>query len=143
MPPFPTVTCKLSKFNGSGLTSIGGPLVGKIIYWYNTECSSTSGTGCTMGTVVESPSSLPAEVVNTTSGNGVIKVTKPFLNVECAGPVAFKCTYTKPVMEFTLTGGAHAKINTSSGLTRTAGTCPVSATFTASYEIPGNRRRCS
>jgi hypothetical protein len=132
MPPFPTVTCKLSKFNGQGFTSSGGPLIGKIGYWYNTECSSTTGTGCTMGTVVESPATLPAEVVNTVAGNGTIKVSSPVLGVECAG---FKCTFSKPVMEFALTGGAHAKITANTTVSKTSGTCPITATFKANYEI--------
>jgi hypothetical protein len=130
----PTVTCTSSKFNSQELKSAGGPLLGKLSYWYNLGCSGTEATGCTMGTVVESPSSLPVEIVNTSGGNGTIKVTKPLLNVECTSP-KFQCTFTKTTMEFTLTGGAPAKIDTTSILTKIAGTCPSTATFNATYLV--------
>jgi hypothetical protein len=134
MSSLPTVTCTTSKFNSQELESSGGPLIGKLSYWYNEGCSGTEATGCKMGTVVESPSSLPVEIVNTSGGNGTIKVTKPLLNVECTSP-KFQCTFTKATMEFTLTGGAPAKIDTTSALTKTAGACPSTATFKATYSV--------
>lgn len=134
MPPFlPTVTCKLSKFNGSEFTSAGGPLVGSLSYWYNEECAPK---GCTMGTVVESPSSLAAEIEATSGGNGTIRVEKPVLKVACTGSSNFSCTYTKTVMEFPVIGGSHAKVSTSSTVTKVSGAvCPNQATFKANYEI--------
>ncbi len=135
----PTVSCSVDKF-GPELKATAGAMIGKVWIWYGLSCTPASGAAkCEVGSIqnAEDPP-VELEAVGKGNGAGVVRGT-PTWKVECSGgsPASYVCVFSKPTMEFTVTGGTRAELTFNQTLNRAVGSsiyCPATAKFEANYE---------
>lgn len=130
-----TITCTESTVSGKVTEEDGSPMKGQITSATFAKCSAGI-LNCSM-TMLNLPYGASVEWSSEDDGTAVIEegekgqitatvVCAPFIN----------CTYATGAVELSAEGGATGKlIATEEALTKVAGSCPVEATWTATYDV--------
>lgn len=135
-----TVECSKSATSGKTTSGAAPSVSGVIENLSFSECKTTSGTNCTVGTALSLPYS--ASITATGSGNGKLVVTKgggggnPGATVTCLGVI--ECTFRTPSATLNVLGGnpAVAKAEGIELTERSGLICPAKeAKWTAEYAV--------
>jgi hypothetical protein len=135
-----TVECSKSSTSGKTTSGAGASVTGVIEALSFSECKTTSGTNCTVGSALSLP--YNASITATGGGNGKLTVTKgggggnPGATVTCLGVI--ECTFRTPSATLTVLGGNPAVAKAEGiELTERAGLiCPAKeAKWTAEYAV--------
>jgi hypothetical protein len=135
-----TVECNKSVTSGTTTSGAGASVSGVIENLSFSECKTTSGTNCTVGTALSLP--YNASITATGSGNGKLVATKgggggnPGATVTCLGVI--ECTFRTSSATLNVLGGnpAVAKAEGIELTERTGLICPAKeAKWTAEYAV--------
>src|SRR4051812_34865799 len=135
-----TVECSKSSTSGKTTSGAGASVTGVIETLSFSECKTTSGTNCTVGSALSLPYS--ASITAEGAGNGNMVVTKgagggnPGATVTCLGVI--ECTFRTPSASLLVMGGNPA-VALAAGIELTERTgliCPAKeAKWTAEYAV--------